>query len=213
MVPDYQPKQRGRPKDLERRARIVASAMQLFLEHGMQAVSIESIAEHAQVSNRTVYSHFAGKPELLWAVIVHAGESIRPIVPSNAPSNLPELRNELIRFGIELVSLISSPTIVNLGKLMISESNRHPELAKQFFEWGPRRGQIQMEAYLELAKEQELISSDSSTQIAHHLLAMLQGTWHMRQQLGLSQPMTKAKIRQHVIECVDFFLKGVQRSK
>jgi TetR/AcrR family transcriptional repressor of mexJK operon len=184
--------------------------MQLFLEHGMQAVSVEAIAAQAEVSNRTVYSHFTSKQELLWAVIVHAGESIRPAVNSCEATTLPELRLQLIEFGISLVNLISTPTIVKLGNLMVSESARHPDLAKQFYEWGPRRGQVAMTELLGSAKRRKLIASDASPHMAHHLLAMLQGTWHGEQQLGLTQQMTKSQIRKHVVDCVDFFLNAVR---
>ncbi|MDX1930941.1 MAG: TetR/AcrR family transcriptional regulator [Pirellulaceae bacterium] len=208
-VEEYQPKPRGRPKDQQRRARIVESAMKLFLEHGMQAVSIEVIASHAGVSNRTVYSHFATKQDLLWAVIVQASESMRPMIQGSETLTLAELRNQLIEFGVALVSLLTTPTIVKLGNLMLSEAARHPDLAKQFYDWGPRSGQLALAQLLESAKQRKLIAEDASPQMSHHLLAMFQGTWHHEQQLGISKPMTKPAIKKHVIECVDFFLRSI----
>jgi TetR/AcrR family transcriptional regulator, mexJK operon transcriptional repressor len=208
---NHQPKRRGRPKDQQRRFRIIESAMELFLEHGMQAVSVEAIASHAKVSNRTVYSHFASKQDLLWAVIVHAGEEKRPLITSDEAMTLPELKRQLVAFGTALVNLITTPTIVKLGNLMVSEAARHPELAKQFYDWGPRRGQAAIAELLESAKKRRLIASDASPEMANYLLAMFHGTWHSEQQLGLTPPLTKRQVRKHVIDCVDFFLKAVSR--
>jgi len=207
----YQPKLRGRPKDKQRRSRIIESALELFLEHGMQAVSVEAIAAHAEVSNRTVYSHFASKQELLWAVIVHAGEANRPMVTGREATTLPELRLQLIEFGTSLVNLLTTPTIVKLANLMVSEAGRHPDLAKQFYDWGPRRGQKAMVDLLESAKSRKLIASDATPAMAHHLLAMLQGTWHGEQQLGLTAPLTKLQVKKQVVDCVNFFLNAVRR--
>ena len=208
---NYQPKPRGRPKDQQRRARIIESAMELFLEHGMQAVSIEAIASYAEVSNRTVYSHFASKQHLLWAVIVHAGEENRPLITGSEATTVPELKLQLVAFGTALVNLITTPTIMKLGNLMVSEATRHPELAKQFYDWGPRRGQEVIVELLESAKRRKLIASDATPAMANHLLAMFQGTWHREQQLGLTAPLTKRQVRKHVVDCVDFFLKAVNR--
>jgi TetR/AcrR family transcriptional regulator, mexJK operon transcriptional repressor len=209
----FAPKQRGRPKDLQLRLRIVESATELFLEHGMQAVSVESIADRAQVSNRTVYSHFQNKEALLWEVLVHAGEKMRPMRKPKSPTTRDELRMQLIDFGIAFVTLVSSPTIIRLGKLMISESARHPALARQFFDWGPRQVQLALATLLEEAANKKLIrgqeTGKSDQQAAHHLLAMWQGTKHFEQQLELCGPMTKPQIRQHATACVDFFLRAV----
>ncbi len=207
----YQPKARGRPKDPHRRARILESAKELFLEHGMQAVSVEAIAEHAEVSNRTVYSHFASKQELLWAVVVQAAEPNRPVFTDGEATKVADLRNQLIDFGIALVTLLTSPTIIKLGNLMVSEAARHPDMARQFYDWGPRSGQLAMEGMLASAVRRKLIADDVSPQMAQYLLSMLHGTWHHEQQLGLAPPMTKPRIKKYVVDCVDFFLKAVQR--
>ncbi len=105
----------------------------------MVAVSVDAIAKEAEVSNRTVYSHFADKEALLWAVIRNAGDSIRPQITNSQPATKQEFRDSLIDFGSALIRLLTHPKIVALGKLILSESNRHPEMAKQFYEWVRRK--------------------------------------------------------------------------
>ncbi|MGB1238594.1 MAG: TetR/AcrR family transcriptional regulator, partial [Pseudomonadales bacterium] len=48
-----------------KRAAIVQAAIEAFQEKGAQCTSMDSIAERAQVSKRTVYNHFASKERLL----------------------------------------------------------------------------------------------------------------------------------------------------
>ncbi len=48
----------GRPKDLEKRQRILSVAKALFLAHGYHASSMNQIAREAGVTKLTVYNHF-----------------------------------------------------------------------------------------------------------------------------------------------------------
>ncbi len=205
---EYQVKARGRPKDSERRGRILQAAEDLFLEHGVVAVSVDAIAREAEVSNRTVYSHFADKEALLWAVIQNAGDSIRPQLTSSRPATKQEFRDSLIDFGSALVRLLTDPKIVALGKLILSESSRHPEMAKQFYEWGPRQTREQLRLLIQTGIDRRFLRSNTPPNCSDHLLAMWQGTWHLPQQLGLQSPLSKTKAKQHSTECVELFLQA-----
>lgn len=54
----------GRPKDLEKRQRILNAAKQLFLQHGYHGSSMNQIALKAGVTKLTVYNHFQDKATL-----------------------------------------------------------------------------------------------------------------------------------------------------
>lgn len=49
-----------------RRARIVAAALDLFVEHGFDAVRVVDVAEAAEVSPKTVYNYFPAKEDLVF---------------------------------------------------------------------------------------------------------------------------------------------------
>ncbi|PRX46673.1 TetR family transcriptional regulator [Prauserella shujinwangii] len=51
-------------RGLENKYRIAETAMGLFLEQGYESVTVEAVADAAQVSRRTVFRHFDGKDEL-----------------------------------------------------------------------------------------------------------------------------------------------------
>ena len=59
----------GRPKDLEKRAAILAAAKRLFPLSGFEGTSMDAIAAEAGVSKLTVYSHFTDKETLFVAAI------------------------------------------------------------------------------------------------------------------------------------------------
>jgi AcrR family transcriptional regulator len=56
------------------RERILAAAETLFAERGINATSMNDLYVEARVSKRTLYRHFAGKDELVLAVLAAAQE-------------------------------------------------------------------------------------------------------------------------------------------
>ena len=51
------------------RARLIRAAVKLFAERGVDAVSIDAIADEADRTSGAVYAHFGGKPGLVLAVL------------------------------------------------------------------------------------------------------------------------------------------------
>lgn len=52
---------RGRPRNMETQNAILAAAYELLLEHGFAAITVEKIAERAQVSKATIYKWWPNK--------------------------------------------------------------------------------------------------------------------------------------------------------
>ena len=66
----------GRPKDLEKRQRILMSAKHLFLKLGFHGSSMNQIAREAGVTKLTVYNHFQDKATLFSCAIEETCESL-----------------------------------------------------------------------------------------------------------------------------------------
>jgi len=201
---------RGRPKDTVLRQRILERARDLFLEHGFQTVAMDVIAAAAKVSNRTVYSHFESKERLLAAVLQQEGERLRPRFPDSEISTKMEFIAGLKAFGERLVGLLTNPAIVGLGRIMISESGRHSEMAKQFYDWGPMQTEKLLIELLEIGKNRSWCQFHDTSLAAAQLLALWQGTWLFKQQLGLEKKLSTSKIKRHVEESLQVFFEGAQ---
>jgi AcrR family transcriptional regulator len=59
----------GRLPRNARRAQLLAAALEIFVEQGYHAASMDDIAEHAGVSKPVLYQHFPGKLELYLALL------------------------------------------------------------------------------------------------------------------------------------------------
>lgn len=57
-------------KKQETRARILRSAVDLFGQNGIDAVSVEDVAAHADVGKGTVYNYFGAKEDMLAAFVI-----------------------------------------------------------------------------------------------------------------------------------------------
>ena len=96
---------------------ILDAASALFLERGIAATTMESVAERASVSKMTVYGHFRDKPSLLSAVFERNIKAIR--LPDLAVgSDLRSSLAQLTEFGQRLVSFLTRPEIVRTARVM-----------------------------------------------------------------------------------------------
>lgn len=69
------PRGRRMPRDA-RRAQVLAVAQQLFASEGFHHVSMDDIAEHAEVSKPVLYRHFPSKLDLYLAVVDERGSGL-----------------------------------------------------------------------------------------------------------------------------------------
>ncbi|MGV4986553.1 TetR/AcrR family transcriptional regulator [Streptomyces sp. NPDC001709] len=89
---------RERKKAATRQA-LADAALELFLEHGFDAVSIRDIAEAADVSTTTLFKHFPSKEALLFDMDADVEEALVAAVRDRAPGTplLQALREHTLR--------------------------------------------------------------------------------------------------------------------
>lgn len=59
-----------------REEEIIQAAFDLFVEHGIDSVTIDMIAEKAEVGKGTIYKHFTSKNEIFAILIIRQGNEI-----------------------------------------------------------------------------------------------------------------------------------------
>ncbi|MBW8804700.1 MAG: TetR/AcrR family transcriptional regulator [Catenulisporales bacterium] len=73
----------------DRRERILAAAARLFWDRGYHAVTLEEIGAAAGIAGPSIYSHFAGKTDLLRTITERIGERLR-LTSDEPPAAEPE---------------------------------------------------------------------------------------------------------------------------
>jgi TetR/AcrR family transcriptional repressor of mexJK operon len=169
---------------------------------------METVAERAGVAKATLYSHFADKGAIFRAVMLAETEDYEATPESVELTDGADLRNQLVLFGNALMIVLTRPGVLDLGRLLISEAKRHPDLAAHFNSHGPVATQRRLANFFKTANDQRLLACDDNKTAADHLLSLWIGQRHLRQQLGLCPPPSTKEIKRHVERCVDVILRA-----
>jgi len=185
---------------------IVESATRLFLVKGYDAVSMDAIAEAAQVSKRTVYSHFCNKETLFGGVMQMMCCRFNRMDPSaDIPSGPP--KEVLTDVGVDFVTLITSPEAIALYRIVTSEAPRHPELAQVFYANGPDPFCVALSRYFDDQTAKGELAIQESATAAHQFWELVKAPFHMKMLLGLAERPDATTIRQSVESTVGDFLR------
>jgi TetR/AcrR family transcriptional regulator, mexJK operon transcriptional repressor len=197
----------GRPKDLEKRAAILAAAQSLFPSKGYDAVSMDAIAQAAGVSKLTLYSHFTDKDTLFGAAVE---EFCEHQLPHQAFELHPELslREALLHIAKGFLELTMDECAIQLFRIMAAQAAQNTKLAEIFFHVGPRRTLKDMEMFLSQRCESGDLDIPIPSKAAEHFFVMLKGVRHMRALVGVA-PLPDAEERlTHADEVVNVFIRA-----
>jgi TetR/AcrR family transcriptional repressor of mexJK operon len=201
------PARRGRPKDPDKRAAILAAAKQLFAKHGLGGVSMDALAEKAGVSKLTLYSHFRSKDELFQTAVAQKCQEHTP--PDFFDANSPRpLRERLRTIGRGFVALVMSPEALNLYRMMAAHAGRGSKLGRLFFEAGPEKNLERFSALLRSAHAAGELKVPDPRRAAGHFFCLLEGVPHLRVIVGESKSIPARELEAHVDDVVEVFLRA-----
>ncbi|MEL6562957.1 MAG: TetR/AcrR family transcriptional regulator [Pseudomonadota bacterium] len=191
----------GRPKDPERRHRILRAARALFLRDGFDGTSVEAIAREAGVSKVTVYGHFGTLSALLEAVVETEARAINRALSAHPISEGPP-ETRLTDFGLYLMALLRRHDAHELEHLVSARARDQPNLPQTYFRSGPARG---MKMIADLLRPD---LGDRAQEAASALFALWSGGEQHRASLGLRAPLTDEEMARHVRQSVGIVRKA-----
>ena len=181
---------------------ILDAATEMFLAQGYGATSIEAIASRLGIAKRTFYARFTDKAALFEAVVHHIVGKLRP--PDMAHlfegGTLEEL---LLRVGDLALQAATSLDALALQSLVLSESNRFPELAGIALGEGTRQQAIEA---LAMRLTDTLALDEARFAAAQFLQMVISLPQHAA--LGIAPKMSKEDHRLWVRRTVSLFLDG-----
>lgn len=105
--------------DVATRARILTAARAEFFAHGYSRLTMDGLASELGMSKKTLYVYFAGKDEIVSAVIDHLAAEIRADADAllrNRELNLAEKLRGFVEGMIERMSTLSPATVRDLQR-------------------------------------------------------------------------------------------------
>ena len=198
----------GRPKDLEKRARILQAAKSIFLKMGYHASSMDQIAKEAGVTKLTVYNHFQDKANLfICAIEESCEESIRAQFELTPES---DFRQALYLMCQRALGIIYLPEALKLDRVLFELAAEQSPLTQQFFDASHTRMCNVWCGFFEQAITLNFIQADDPLKQTELIVALMLGTRHHKVLLGLDSVPTTVEIEQMIEQAIELFLLKYQ---
>jgi TetR/AcrR family transcriptional repressor of mexJK operon len=175
--------QQGR--SAQKRRAILDAATEVFLQNGYLATNMDRIAALAAVSKQTVYKNFPSKEALFVEIVSsmtgRAGDRVHNEMPDLGEGE--DVSEYLRRYAYRQLTVVLTPRVMQLRRLVIGEVGRFPELARALFDGGPRRAMAAMAELFERLADRGLLAIDDPA------VAASQFNW-----LIMAEPLNKAML-------------------
>jgi TetR/AcrR family transcriptional repressor of mexJK operon len=185
----------------QKQSTIAKAALDLFLQQGYAATSMDAVAALAGVTKQTVYRYYPSKGQLFSAVM----EKIRADEPPLHQFGGGEPERELNSFGRDLLAFHLTPAALGVYRMILSEGGGEEGLLKPFMQAGPTRViQLLIEFLQRLCPE-----LDDAVFYAQMFVSMILVP---RNQLIIQGKgrISRAEQKAHVDKVVRLFLNGLQ---
>jgi TetR/AcrR family transcriptional regulator, mexJK operon transcriptional repressor len=150
-------------RSVRKREAILEAATELFLTREYAGTSMEDIAVAAAVSKQTVYKHFNDKETLFREVALGSVGAVGSTFQAEviAASEATDVSAALRRLARSYVTAVMNPMLLRRRQLVLREGGRFPDLARRYYETGPRRAiETLATAFSRLAERGELDLDD-----------------------------------------------------
>lgn len=186
---------------------MLTAATQLFLNKGFSDTSMDEIAEMAQVSKRTVYQHFQDKEQLFKAMLAKHWEKILS-GKVKIFSEKKSIDENLKSFAKIFLQFLYQPETINLFRLLISESHRHPHLIDAVLINETPPFKTELIKFLQFCQHQGEVKIKDFDRAASFFLGMLKEYHFWPMMIGFIKTELPPNQNQFVSEAIQIFLKA-----
>lgn len=194
----------GRGHDSSKRDSILETAYRLFSSDGL-SVSVEEIANKANVAKQTIYSSFSSKELLFQASINYAREKISRAIENG---NIEDPRNTLIDIAQVFCFVALDKRSMDLILHLLTKKTELMTSTNELFDYGPERIISLLAGYLERATVAGTIKVKHPFLAADLFYGSIKGLARDRYWMLHHAPPTKEELQERIEYCVEIFLKA-----
>jgi len=195
-----------RSKNETKRQQILSAAINLFVEQGYSATSMEQIAKNADVSKQTVYSHFGNKDDLFSASIEQKCESLH--ILDLSMHDLSDPQKILFQLAQRLIDIIVSKQTCAVHKICAFESNTYPQVSNIYYQSGPLRVTNEITQLLEKLHQKKILAIENPRHAALQFLNMMKGELWMQIEFNMKERISSQEVEDYLRDSVAFFIRG-----
>lgn len=191
---------RGRKFD-----QVLAGARKVFLNQGFEGASVDLIAKEAGVSKATLYSYFPDKRILFIQVAKEEcaaqAERALQVDATDVPA-----REMLTSMAHSMMTFLTSDFAQRIFRICVAESDRFPELGREFYVSGPKLLQDRLIEYFEHAADcGELVIEDISL-AAMQFQELMKAEIFVQMIFNIIEKPTPEQVDKVINGAVDMFL-------
>lgn len=204
----------GATRSARKHRAILDAATEVFLKSGYLGTNMDEIAALSAVSKQTVYKHFASKEALFIEIVTgmtgEAGDTVRNEMLELDDSG--EVAEYLRNYAYRQLTVVLTPRLMQLRRLVIGEVSRFPELARVLYERGPQRALTTLATLFGRLADRGLLEvGDPSVAASQFNWLIMADPLNQVMLLGDEAIPKPAELRQHVAEGVRVFLAAYGR--
>jgi AcrR family transcriptional regulator len=166
---------------------------------------MSAICERLGYSKATLYNYFASKEELFSAVVFEATEAEFEASLEALDVTVDDMTKALEKFGRGLLTLLYSPQVQAVRRLIISEAGRS-DLGRKCYELGPVRNEAAGAAFLQQAMDAGKLRRADARIATLHLRGLLEAEWLDRFLFQTLEPISAEEINATVARAVAAFM-------
>lgn len=184
---------------------VLEGARTVFLRDGFEGASVDDIVREAGVSKATLYSYFPDKRLLFLEVAkcecqAQSDAAVARIAGTgDFGEALAEAASRMIRFFISDVGL-------QVHRIVVGESQRFPEIGREFYASGPARVREILKDFLRKGVADGKLRIEDFDLAADQFAELCKAGLHLPMVLGLRERPTDSEIENVVRNAVDMFL-------
>jgi len=202
-------------RSAQKRKAIIDAATEVFLRSGYLGTNMDEIAALSGVSKQTVYKHFSSKEALFVEIVSSMTDGAGDLVRHDSTRfEGGDLNEYLFDYAHRQLTVVLTPRLMQLRRLVIGEVARFPELAKVLYERGPGRALSMLaENFEDLARRGLLKIDDPKIAASHFNWLVMSDALNRAMLLGDAAIPKPAELRRHAAEGVRVFMAAYGRRR
>jgi AcrR family transcriptional regulator len=185
---------------------IVRHALDLFVDHGYAATSMDGIAAGCHISKRTLYRLFPSKIELFAAMVEEHRHSML-VFPPHDPA-MP-IEDQLARVFLVDIGAEGERKRTAFIHMAVIESRQIPDLAQVMRREGGDKSRALLGDWLAEAKARDLIDVENPDAAAGILMDMMFGAVALKTGRGAEWPGGEDRAA-YMRQCIRYFVNGIR---
>ena len=184
---------------------VLEGARTVFMRDGFEGASVDDIVRVAGVSKATLYSYFPDK-RLLFLEVAKTECQAQSKAAVTSIETSGDIREALTTAAGRMVRFFTSPVGMQVYRIVVGESQRFPEVGREFYNSGPAVVREILRNLLQKGIDEGKLKIDDIELATDQFPELCKAGIHLQLALGLRHSVSEEEIDRVIEGAVDMFL-------